>query len=152
MSAFPFDYEQASVESLRARAALLDVEAMNSLGWRYGQGEGVQVDRAEANRWYAQSAALGNAEGLYNYGVRHVNGDLGRIDPVEACRLWHQAAAKNHACAMGNLCISFMHGNGVPQDYAQARAWARPLIRSKRWLGTCFPSTGRLMRPRPCGS
>jgi len=124
MNSWGFDYEGASLEALRTKAAQLDTKAMNCLGWRYGQGDRAPVDRAEATRWYAQSAALGSAEGLYNYGLRHVNGELGRIDPAEACRLWGLAAAKNHSEAMGNLCISYLHGNGVPRDMVQARQWA----------------------------
>ena len=52
-----------------------------------------------------------------------MNGDFGKIDPVEACRLWRLAAAKNHHAALANLAISYYYGNGVPQDYAQAREW-----------------------------
>lgn len=124
MSSSHYDYQNASLEALKAKAVQLDATAMNTLGWRYGQGDRVPVDRAEAARWHAKSAALGNAEGLYNHGLGHVNGDLGRSDPAEACRLWRLAAAKNHSAAMANLCISYLHGNGVPKDCTQAREWA----------------------------
>jgi len=123
MSDADFDYEKATIAQLRVQAESEDPYAMNALGWRYGQGDGIARDPEESRRWYARSAALGNAEGLYNLGVTHVTGELCELNPAEACRLWRLAAEKNHYAALGNLAICYYYGNGVPQDYVQAREW-----------------------------
>ena len=55
--------ETTSFLELRRRAEQGDAEAQFSLGFRYGEGEGVPEDRQEALKWWRKAAEQGHAMG-----------------------------------------------------------------------------------------
>jgi TPR repeat protein len=75
-------------------AAADGAEAAYRRARSYGLGEGVQPDRAEAERWYRRAADLGHGMACYRLGFLHMRGQnaSGRKDPVQAW-LWFSLAA-----------------------------------------------------------
>jgi tetratricopeptide (TPR) repeat protein len=57
----------AAAQKLWVRAKAGNVDAQNSLGWKYQNGlNGMSADMAEARKWYRLAAAQGNASGKVN--------------------------------------------------------------------------------------
>ena len=75
---------------LRRRAEQGDAEAQFSLGFRYGEGEGVPEDRQEALKWWRKAAEQGHAMAQYSLGVSYEIGEgvaQGSAETVKWCRL-----------------------------------------------------------------
>jgi hypothetical protein len=111
------------------QAAQGDADATNNIGYLYERGIGVQVDYAEAMKWYRRAADLGYAEAMYNIGMMFVQG-LGRpVDYAAAMESFRQATGRAGTGPMNNLYVAramgkigylYEHGLGVPQDREQA--------------------------------
>ncbi|MCH8196993.1 MAG: sel1 repeat family protein [Proteobacteria bacterium] len=52
-----------------------------------------------------------------------------RGDHVIALKEWRPLAEQGHALAQYNVAQMYFHGNGVPQDYAEAEKWFRKAAR-----------------------
>ena len=100
-----------------------DASAQYDLGLRYGNGEGVLKDDAEAVRWYRLSADQGNASAQNNLGLRYGNGQGVLKDEAEAVRWYRLSADQGNATAQYNLGINYSNGEGVLKDSVLAHMW-----------------------------
>ena len=81
--------ETTSFLELRRRAEQGDAEAQFSLGFRYGEGEGVPEDRQEALKWWRKAAEQGHAMAQYSLGVSYEIGEGVAQDSAEAVK-WYR--------------------------------------------------------------
>ena len=69
-------------------------DGMNSVGYAYLMGEGVDQDEEEAVRWFRKSAELGNPMAQTNLALSYATGQGIEKNRDEAVR-WFMTAAKN---------------------------------------------------------
>ena len=113
------------LEDLTRCAELGDAYAQHYLGLKYGAGQGVPKDDAEAVRWYRLAAEQGNAGAQSSLGWMYANGVGVPEDDAEAARWYRLAAEQGDYSAQGNLGRLYANGEGVPQDDAEAVRWFR---------------------------
>ena len=83
-----------SIEELRARAEQGDGLLQFSLGYRYGEGDGVPQDGMEAVRWYRLAAEQGNVAAMYNLAITyHYARDVPQ-DDMQAYMWFNLAASR----------------------------------------------------------
>jgi TPR repeat protein len=84
-----------------------DANALVHLGKIYHLGEGVPVDRANAEHYYGKAAEMGDANGLNNLGILKQNAG----EKEAGQKLVEDAAAAGHESALFNLASeTAMHG------------------------------------------
>ena len=115
--------ERGEVTELQALAEQGNAVAHVTVGVRYGTGEWLAQDDAEAVRWYRLAAAQGDAYAQVNLGLMYANGHGVPQDDAEAVRWYRLAAGQGDAYAQVNLGVMYGGGRGVPQDYVQAHMW-----------------------------
>ncbi len=116
---------QLDLAAIRARAAANDVDALNTLGTLFSNGQGVAQNDAEALRYYARAAELGHAPANFNLGMMH---ELGRGTPRDlkgAFGYYLKAAESGFAPAQFNVGNMYANGIGTGQDYFEAAIWFR---------------------------
>ena len=84
---------------MRAKTEQGDADAQYNLGLRYGTGEGVPQDHAEAVRWLRLAADQGYAEAQNNLGFMYATGRGVPQNDAEAVRWYGLAADQGHASA-----------------------------------------------------
>ncbi len=90
------------------------------LGYDWSHAEGVPKDPVKARAYYLRSAELGDAIGQNNLATMLKTDAGGPID-LAGSLLWRQRAAlQGNAKAEFVLGRLYLHGEGVPQDYARA--------------------------------
>jgi TPR repeat protein len=129
-----------------------DAEAQNRLGWMYEQGDGVERNREEAEKWYRKASAQGNGEArerldellwlvehfrMANQGNACAQYALGKMyaysgghghlesDPVEAMKWYRKAAEAGHAHAQYEFGRRCAKGEGVERNDEEAVKWFR---------------------------
>jgi localization factor PodJL len=110
----------------RRIAALADMgnpRAQLLLGMRYLEGNGAQVNEAEAARWLARAAQQGEPLAQYRLGTLYERGRGVQADPQLATHWYGLAAAQGNLKAMHNLAVAFAEGSGTPKDESQAALW-----------------------------
>ena len=80
------------IDALRARAQQGDPVAQVNLGLRYGTGEGVLQDDAEAVRWFRLAAEQGEANAQHNLGGMYGEG-RGVVQDYVQAHMWRNVAA-----------------------------------------------------------
>ena len=109
-----FDYVQPFAKALRkARAGKADAQL--DVGVAYMTGEGIELDRSEAVRWFEKAAAQGNMGGAYNLGLCYRFGLGVDKDPAAAIRWFLQAGVNRTP-----LAFMYAKGEGTAQDQAAA--------------------------------
>jgi len=111
------------IDDIRALAAAGDVEAIFLMGTAYDEGLGVDVDYAEAVRWYRRSAAENHVLGAHNLGNTYRDGRGVDIDHATAVKWWLRAARAGDATTQLRLGEAFEAGRGVEQNLDRARYW-----------------------------
>ena len=96
---------------------------MNTLGWMYYKGEGVEVDMVKAVEWFTKAARQGNAAAQYNLGYCYYFGEGVEKDIVEALKWYRKAAEQGVVLAQRNLGLSYENGDGVRKDHNKAIEW-----------------------------
>ena len=143
---------------LRKVAEQGDVKAQLELGNCYYNGNGVNKDEAEAEKWWRKAAEQGNKDAVeqfrklaeqgnvaaqYNLGKCYYNGNGANKDEVEAAQWYRKAAEQGHADAQNSLGNCCYYGNGVNKDYAEAVKWYRKAaeqgnVAAQYNLGDCY--------------
>ena len=143
---------------LRKVAEQGDVKAQLELGNCYYNGNGVNKDEAEAEKWWRKAAEQGNKDAVeqfrklaeqgnvaaqYNLGKCYYNGNGANKDEVEAAKWYRKAAEQGHADAQNSLGNCCYYGNGVNKDYAEAVKWYRKAaeqgnVAAQYNLGDCY--------------
>ncbi|MSU45685.1 MAG: sel1 repeat family protein [Lacunisphaera sp.] len=91
--------------------------AQYKLGLMYANGEGVNQDEIEANKWHRRATDHRVVNQDYDY-------DLGK-KPTETVEWYRKAAEKGNASAQNNLGIIYANGIGVAQNRTDAEKWYR---------------------------
>ncbi len=128
---FKFETERKDVEqsasqkivSCRKAAEKGDINAQNTLGDCYYNGEGIHQDYIQAAKWYQKAAEQGYAKAQCNLGFIYYNGHGVRKDYVKARQWYEKAAAQGYAKAQYNLGVMYVNGHGVPSNTAIAKKY-----------------------------
>ena len=97
--------------------------AQSNLGWMYENGEGVQLDKREAVKWYRKAAEQGYALAQFGLGWMYSNGEGVRLNYLEAAKWFRLAAEQGNARAQSYLGLMYYHGEGVIQNHKEAYIW-----------------------------
>lgn len=127
------------VDLLGEAASLGNVDAQFNLGVLYLEGIGVSVDERTAARFFLQAANQGLADAQFELGnilaSGRFEGEPSKItvlgkrdtnptripdDDFASVEWYRKAASQGHAGAQYNLGLSYYHGRGVPQNFAEA--------------------------------
>ncbi len=101
-----------------------DPVAQSNLGDMYYSGQIVQMDRAEAAKWYGAAAHQGFPPAQVNLGFMYAMGQGLPQDYAEAVKWYGAAAYQNFPAAQHNLgAMCLLMGNVLPQNYTEAISW-----------------------------
>jgi TPR repeat protein len=89
--------------------------------WNYW----IEMDYAEAVKWYHKAAEQGHANAQFSLGVCFMNGQGVAKDPVEAMKWYRKAIEHGHPDAQFSLGGCFKIGQGVAEDPVEAVKWYR---------------------------
>jgi uncharacterized protein len=87
------------------------------------EGEVIEPDTAQAQRWAIAAADQGVATAMTRVGMLHHNALGVPRDPAEAVRWWRRAALRGDADGQAMLGAACYLGTGVPVDAVEAYAW-----------------------------
>ncbi|KAI8597178.1 kinase-like domain-containing protein [Dissophora ornata] len=91
------------------------------MGLKYLEGEGVDVNLAEAAEKFRSAASMGHVEGQYRLGVMYHRGEGILRDYAKAVEMFQRAAHQGYAPAQTILGRLYnVGGDGLPQDYKKA--------------------------------
>jgi uncharacterized protein len=114
----------ASLPFVQKAATGGDIDAMNTLGVLYQNGQGVAQNYDKAREWFQKAADAGNADGMNNSAELYYYGRGVARDYAQARDWYEKAAAAGNANAMYSLGWMYEKGSGViNRDYTQARHW-----------------------------
>lgn len=145
------DYDSLSADELIALANNGDVEAMDTLGAAYEDGEddedcgilGIEKNLEEAVKWYRKAAEQGYAPAQDSLGDCHHFGHGVDVDYVEAVKWYRKAAEQGYRFAQFSLGMCYHFGHGVDEDDIEAVKWYRKAAEqgfdyAQFWLGKCY--------------
>jgi hypothetical protein len=116
------DYESAlTVWQPLAEAG--DADGQFGMGLLYGNGFGVDLDDAQAIKWYGLAAGQGHAEAQCNLAVMYANGWGVPQSDEEAFKWYSLAAEQGVTSAQINVGRMYAGGFGVVQDRVQGYTW-----------------------------
>ena len=112
-----------ALDRLSALANAGNPKAEMIVGLKYVDGDGVQVDEAEAAKWLERAAESGEAIAQYRLGTLYARGRGVPADPALALHWYQLAASAGNRKAMHNLAVAYAQGSGTPKDFAEAARW-----------------------------
>lgn len=115
--------KEVSLPQLQQLAAQGNAHAQNELARRYGVGEGVTKDSAQALHFYQLAAAQQLPVAQLNLGFMYYAGEGVPANVATAAQWFHKAALQGHYAAQYNLGRLYLTGEGVPKDGALAERW-----------------------------
>ena len=116
---------QGSLTTIRQMAEKGDAAAQLKLGVMYKNGEGVEVNYAEAAKWFRKATDQGNAEAQFNLGNMYKHGQGVEVNYAEAAKWFRKAADQGNAEAQLSLGNAYDDGEGVEENKAEAAKWFR---------------------------
>lgn len=117
------DYQTALGE-FRGLAGAGDPDAQTVLALMYLEGQAVDMNMAEAIRWYASAAEQGQMDAQYALALIAMDGAGGAARDEETAGLWMlEAARRGHVFAQFDLGNMYAQGDGVAQSDANAATW-----------------------------
>ena len=145
------DYESLSADELIALANNGDVEAMDTLGAAYEDGEddedfgilGIEKDLEEAVKWYRKAAEQGYARAQYNLGHCYEYGKGVEKNEIETVKWYRKAAEQGYAVAQNGFGFCYDNGTGVEKNEVEAVKWYRKAAEqgyadAQYCLGGCY--------------
>lgn len=105
-----------NAEALRARAEAKDIPAMEELGRRLIQGQGLVKDPLAGAGWLLRAAEAGSAQSAFNIAVMYERGFVVERDSTKAAQWYRKAADAGLATAKHNLALLLRDGKGVARD------------------------------------
>ena len=108
-----------------------DIQAQYAVATAYYEGEGVEVDNAQAFKWFRKAADGGCADSAYWLGGMCLRADGFNEDPGEAAKWFTKALAHGLdpwlvGCDSRSVGDAYYFGrSGVAIDYAEAFRWYR---------------------------
>ncbi len=97
--------------------------AMFMLAVAYDYGNGVEIDKAEARRWYQLAAELGDATSAHALGASYMIGDGVPRDVAEGLRWFKVGAALGDTSAQIMLGSIYANSEFVERNEAEAVRW-----------------------------
>jgi len=98
----------------------LDSCILMHLGWKYYNGDEVEVDKKKALKFYQSAIDKGNTNAMVNVGKMYFYGDGVKVDEKKAMSLFQSAVDKGNVQAMYLLGNMFYNGYGVAVDKKKA--------------------------------
>ncbi|MBI5360646.1 MAG: HEAT repeat domain-containing protein [Planctomycetes bacterium] len=111
------------MDELRALAEEGNPVAQANLGVRYFYGEDIDVDYAEALKWFQKSADQDNYMGQNGLANCYRLGAGVNKDEARAFELFLDSAQQGYPSAQYNLSVCYMVGTGVKPDKQKALEW-----------------------------
>lgn len=100
--------------------------AVESTAQLLAKGVAVDLDEAQAARWWRVAADKGNAEAQNKLGLCYASGKGLQQDMLEAVRWYRMAVGHGHAEAQYNLGMCYAHGTGVEGNRPHSmRLWRK---------------------------
>lgn len=136
------DYISKLIKEAKAGSVLSEVSQCE-LGDCYSEGKGVEVNHAEAVKWYRMSAERGFAIAQENLGVKYANGRGVEKDESEAVKWYRKAAEQGRPSSQYLLGCCYDQGKGVEKDEKEAAKWYRKAAEqgfsyAQYCLGVCY--------------
>lgn len=101
-----------------------DANSQAILALMYIEGQAVDVDMAEALRWYTASAEQGQVDSQYALAIIAMEGVGGVTPDMDTARAWmREAARRGHMYAQFDLGNLYANGLGVDQSDEEAARW-----------------------------
>ena len=123
LSAVPV-FAQSDFEAIKARAETGDAEAQVSLGFIYGDGEGVAENDQEAVKWFRLAAEQGNVLSQNLLGLQYLLGGMGVVQNYKEALNWFILAAKQgHSGSQSEMARMYEQGRGATQNFSLAYIW-----------------------------
>ena len=111
-------YEPYS-EQLVKKAETGDAASQLRLGDLYERGKGVNINLAEAAKWYSKSAEQGNAKAKFFLGRMYFSGKGVKKDLEKASNLWEKGAEQGDMWCQYSLGTLFQEKAGVAASVGQ---------------------------------
>lgn len=118
------DNKENVLEEYLEKAQNGDVDAQFKIAWAYDQGEGVEQDYVEANKWWQKAAEQGDRVAAYNLALnlRNARG-VEESDYENAFKWFLESANRGYTKAFFKVAWAYDQGEGVKQDYVEANKW-----------------------------
>lgn len=111
------------IDELRALAEEGNSLAQASLGIRYFYGEDVEIDYAEAFKWFQKASDQDNFMGQNGLANCYRSGAGTNKDETRAFELFLKSAQQGYAPAQYNLGVCYAIGSGIQLDNQKAIEW-----------------------------
>ncbi|KAG0316504.1 putative protein serine/threonine kinase [Dissophora globulifera] len=122
MEAFSFDLDGIAQQPQSDLALPPDPESQYRLGKAYYEGDGVELNQAEAWQRFLIAAEMGHMEAQFELANMYFKGQGTARDFTKAALWFQKAAYQGHGLAQNHLGASYVKGGeGVPQDYTKAK-------------------------------
>ena len=115
--------DDALPDEIRKNAEAGDIHAQFQLGLMFYFGRGVEVDKAEAVKWFRRAAEQGDVVAQCRLGVAYYKGEGVPEDKAEAAKWYRRAAEQGQALAQHMLGLLYRMGEGVPQSHRESYIW-----------------------------
>jgi serine/threonine protein kinase len=112
---------QAAVALFRQAADLGDTRAMEDLGEIFMEGNVVDKNEKEAEKWFRKGADQGNTSAMLSLGGMYELGNGVEQSDKQAADWYRRAADAGNPAAMFNLGRFYEEGTGVSRDAARAK-------------------------------
>jgi serine/threonine protein kinase len=112
---------QAAVALFRQAADLGDTRAMQDLGEIFMEGNVVDKNEKEAEKWFRKGADKGNTSSMLSLGGMFELGNGVEQSDKQAADWYRRAADAGNPAAMFNLGRFYEEGTGVARDVAKAK-------------------------------
>ncbi|KAJ3443245.1 sel1-repeat-containing protein ybeq [Anaeramoeba flamelloides] len=125
----PKKYKE-DIDLLIEEAEKNNIIAINTLGFLYEFGNGVEENGKKAFQYYTKSGELNNPIGIRKVGVSYYRG-IGCIKNYDRCFEYNMKSAKlGNSCAYNNLGIFYKCGQGCDVDLKESAKWFRLSVKS----------------------
>ena len=112
-------------EELRKHTDVADPVYQYVIGFRYLEGDGLQMDYVLALHWFTKAAEQGYAPAQSQLGFMYAMNYGAPRDAEKALYWYRKAADQNYIQAIFNIGTMYQNGEGVKRDLAEASKWSR---------------------------
>ena len=96
---------------------------IETLGYKFMNGNDVPQDYTEAYKYFLKAAENGHADSQERLGYMYYNGSGVKKNAAKAAEWWLQAAEQGNADAQCSIGNRYLDGDGVEQNDAEAFKW-----------------------------
>lgn len=110
-----------SFAQIKEAAEQGDPAAQVKLGIKYAAGKEVEMDYAEAAKWFRKAAEQGNSDGQCYLGILYSMGEGVKQNYEEAAKWLMKSAEQGNDRGQSCLALLYEQANGVDLDYKKAK-------------------------------